>query len=128
MTQMRVYLGDEPLDLGDPGWARQVRQRADRPSWHVDPRLDREPGMREFDPRSGCWVLVKAEIPGLRAPRRAPRPFDDGTKQIWVVVCRKTDHVLWKFRAGSWDAALGEKRRLCRASGYRSGDAFLTRV
>jgi hypothetical protein len=128
MTRLRVYLDGEPPSLGDPGWAGHCRQRHDKPSWWTSPRLDREPGEREFDPASGCWVRVSREIPDIPTPRPAPRPFRDGSNKFWLVVDRKTDHVLWRIEAGSFHAALGEKKRLCRAAGFRSGDAFLTRV
>lgn len=109
------------------GAMKMARRGANIPQAQLDnaPQFFPEPeqAVREFDYAAGCWVRVPTHIPETPPPPPAPIPFNDGSRVFWVIVDRMTDLVLWTIEARDWREALAEKRALCRASRYRSGDA-----
>jgi hypothetical protein len=77
----------------------------------------------------GCESFIEDVSPlrmgqGDDPPDAVVRPMQLGgcTWEVW-----SGGQLMWTFTAYDFDAALVEKRRLCRGGGFRSGDARLLR-
>lgn len=121
-----------------PGYTRgSIDCRPPNPTLHYEPgskhRLDPprieydEPYEAYFCQSMGFWRRkIKVQPETVRTRTEAAIPVHDASSVWWVVVDRRTKATLWRFRAGTFDVALAEKRRLCAIAGGKSGYCFLT--
>lgn len=104
-------------------WIPQAQLRDD-----IEPRSRADIGERVLDLRHGMWIkpMPTPENP-VRPALPTVTPRCDGSRVWWSVIDRVTGATLWRFTAVCFETALAEKRRLCDASGGRSGWTYLVR-
>lgn len=114
-------------------WSGAMRMARRKPhfagNWVEDPKPRPETCLRQFCFELAVWAKVRVPVPEIPPPRPAARPWNDGSGVWWEIrddadksmgpKAKGTGAAIWWIEAADWRCALGEKRRLCRAYGWK---------